>query len=47
MPKKEFYVAFSMWKKRAMYERDGISLPLPKPLETYPTPQGKRVCLVR
>jgi phage/plasmid-associated DNA primase len=45
--KKEVYAAFSMWKKRAMFERDGISHPLPKTLETYPMPQGKRVCLVK
>ena len=41
------YNAFKRWHKRAMDERDGITHPLPEPLETYLMPQGKRVCLVK
>ncbi|MFM9990480.1 MAG: hypothetical protein ACKVOY_03515 [Burkholderiaceae bacterium] len=45
--KQKAYTAFRMWHKRAMDKRDDISHPLPEPLETYPMPQGKRVCLVK
>lgn len=45
--KQKAYTAFRMWHKRAMDERDGISHPLPVPLETYPMPSGQRVSLVK
>ena len=45
--KQKAYTAFRTWHKRAMDERDGITHPLPEPLETYLMPQGKRVCLVK
>lgn len=41
------YTAFRMWHKRAMDERDGITHPLPEPLETYPMLPGQRVSLVK
>lgn len=44
--KQKAYTAFRMWHKRAMDERDGISHPLPDPLESYPIPLGQRVLLV-
>jgi len=45
--KQKAYTAFRMWHKRAMDKRDGISHPLPEPLETYPMPLGKWVSLVK
>ena len=45
--KQKAYTAFRMWHKRAMDERDGISHPLPAPLETYPMPLGQRVLRIK
>ena len=45
--KQKAYAAFRMWHKRAMDKRDGISHPLPEPLETYPMPLGKWISLVK